>query len=110
MDRHRNRLKQLDMMGALGAAVLGAGVALLFSEWLLPFAVPAALVGIAAHGWSMYAKHQLERQSNIFQALWETVAFRVCWLLLVALIAYVSVQIVLNVSSPKKLVAFHNSA
>lgn len=99
MAPHRNRLKQLDMMGALGAAVLGAGVALLFSEWLLSFAVPAVFIGIVAHGWSMYAKNRLERQSNILQPLWETVAYWVCWLLLVALIGYVVVHLILHAST-----------
>lgn len=99
MDSHRNRLKQLDMMGALGAAVLGAGVALLFSEWLLPFAVPAVFIGIAAHGWAMYAKNRFEHQSNVFQPAWEKVAYWVCWILLVALIGYVLVHIILHAST-----------
>ncbi|TCS33088.1 hypothetical protein EDC30_11829 [Paucimonas lemoignei] len=93
MDLRRNRLKQLDMLGAIGAGVLGAGVALLFKEWLFPYAVPAVLIGIAVHGWAMYAKHRLEIQSNVMQAMWEKVTYRGCWLMVLALIGYITLQL-----------------
>lgn len=98
MVRESNRLKQLDMMGALGAAILGAGVALLFQEWLLPYAVPAVLVGMAAHGWAMFAKRRLERQAQVLQPAWERVAYWICWAMLIGLLGYVAVQLFLLAS------------
>lgn len=89
MDPNRDRLKQIDMLGALGAGVLGAGLALLFADFLRPFAVPALLIGILAHGWAMYQKNRLERQANLKQPAWETVAYWTCWVMLGGLVLYV---------------------
>lgn len=92
MDPVQNRLKQLDLLGGIGAGVLGAGLALLFAKWLQPFAVPALLIGIAVHGWAMFAKHGLERKSNLEQPKWATVAEWTCWVMLAVLALYVSVS------------------
>lgn len=43
----QERLKQLELLGGLGGAVLGAGIALLFAEWLLPYALPAVFIGVS---------------------------------------------------------------
>lgn len=94
MDNRRNRLKQLDIVGALGAAVLGAGVALVFKDWLFPFDVPAVLIGIAVHGGAMFAKNRLEMQSNVIQPMWERVAYWVCWVMLLALVGYIAFQLI----------------
>ncbi len=50
MDINYERTKRLDLLGGVGAGVLGAGIALLFASSLQPFAVPALLIGIVAHG------------------------------------------------------------
>ncbi|MDQ9171597.1 hypothetical protein Q8A64_14375 [Oxalobacteraceae bacterium R-40] len=42
-------LKKIDLLGSLGAGVLGAGVALYFAQWLQPFALPALLIGALVH-------------------------------------------------------------
>lgn len=60
-------MKRLDLLGGVGAGVLGAGISLLLTQWLQPFAVPALLIGILAHGWAMYAKGKLERQATVMQ-------------------------------------------
>lgn len=92
MDAKQNKLKQLDLLGGLGAGVLGAGLALLFANWLEPYAVPALLVGIVAHGWAMFAKGRLERQEQVEQPKWASIAQWACWLLLAGLFVYVAVQ------------------
>lgn len=89
MDPYENRLKRLDLLGGLGAGVLGAGLALLFARWLEPFAIPALLIGIVAHGWSMLSKSNLERQAAIEQPKWAVGAELVCWVMLAVLFAYV---------------------
>lgn len=89
MESKRNRIKQLDILSGLGAGVLGAGLALLFASYLQRFAIPALLIGIAAHGWAMFAKSRLERQANIRLPEWAAWAERVCWLLLAGLVLYV---------------------
>jgi hypothetical protein len=40
----------LELLGGVGAAILGAGVALVFRHVLAPLAVPLLLVGLVAHG------------------------------------------------------------
>lgn len=50
MDHNQNRMKKLDLLGGIGAGVLRAGLALVFTRWLEPFAMPTLLVGILARG------------------------------------------------------------
>ncbi|UUZ54139.1 hypothetical protein LP419_37950 [Massilia sp. H-1] len=45
MDNNQKRLKQLDLLGGLGASILGAGIALVFVRWL-----PALCTGFACGG------------------------------------------------------------
>lgn len=94
MDGSSNQTKRLDLLSGVGAGVLGAGIALLLAPWLRPFAVPALLIGILAHGWAMYAKGKLERQANIQQPKWAVIAEWLCWLMLTGLIVYVGVATV----------------
>lgn len=94
MERKLDRIKQLDLLSGLGAGVLGAGLALLFASSLQCFAIPALLIGIAAHGWAMFAKHRLERRDNVVLPKWAVWAERVCWLLLAALVLYVGYALI----------------
>src|SRR4029450_1916979 len=48
------RYKPVDLMSALGAGVLGAGLGAMFATWLTTFAVAAVLIGVAVHGWGMF--------------------------------------------------------
>ncbi|WP_194725310.1 hypothetical protein [Noviherbaspirillum malthae] len=90
MDINYERIKRLDLLGGVGAGVLGAGIALLFASSLQPFAVPALLIGILAHGWAMYAKGKLVRQAKVEQPKWVIVAEWACWLMLTGLVFYVA--------------------
>jgi hypothetical protein len=90
----QERLKQLDLLGGLGGAVLGGGVALLFAEWLRPYAMPAVIVGIIAHGWAMFQKHRLELASTAARPpAWEIAAYWTCWLLIGTLALYIALRI-----------------
>jgi hypothetical protein len=88
-----DRIKRLDLLGGLGAGFLGAGLALLFASHLQRLSVPALLVGIAAHGWAMFAKGRLERQAGTDLPRWAKVAEWVCWLLLAGLILYLGIML-----------------
>lgn len=88
MDSDLDRMKKLDLLSALGAAVLGAGLALLFTDRLERFAVPALFIGIAAHGWAMFAKRRLERRAGMPLPKWAQVAEWSCWILLAGLGLY----------------------
>jgi hypothetical protein len=93
MDINYERVKRLDLLGGIRAGVLGAGIALLFASSLRPFAVPALLIGILAHGWAVYDKRRLECQTNVKQPKWPVAAEWVCWLMLTGLILYVGLAI-----------------
>lgn len=93
MDMNRSRLKQLDMLGGIGAGVLGAGIALLFAQWLQPFALPALTIGIVVHGWAMLEKNRAEREVQLVQPAWAVIAYWGCWALLLALMVYVLIRL-----------------
>jgi hypothetical protein len=82
---HR-RIKQADVLSALGAGVLGAGLGAMFASWLTGFAVAAVLIGIAVHGWGMFEKRRLEDTSGAPRATWEAVLYWSCWLVLAMLV------------------------
>jgi hypothetical protein len=63
VDSNPDRLKRLDLLGGFDAGVLGAGLALVFAQWLEPFPIPALLIGILPHGWAMFAESKLEHQT-----------------------------------------------
>lgn len=89
MDLYLNRQKRLDLLGGLGAGALGAGIALLFAQWLEPFAIPALLIGVLAHGWAMLAKRKMECQIRTERLKRAVAAERLCWVMLAGFVAYV---------------------
>ena len=58
------RLKRAELASRLGPAVLGAGVALLPSEFLKPHAIAIAAVGLATHAWGMTDKRSVQEESR----------------------------------------------
>lgn len=95
MNQNRlNQTKRLELLGGLGAGILGAGVALLLADWLKPYAIPALLLGMVAHGWAMYQKGRLEQQVAMPQPAWTKLTELVCWILLGSLALYIVYQLV----------------
>ncbi|OWW22629.1 hypothetical protein AYR66_27140 [Noviherbaspirillum denitrificans] len=84
-----DKIKRLELLGGIGAGVLGAGLALLFATYLQQFAIPALLLGVVSHGWAMFQKTRLERQEGLYQPAWADAAEKACWLMLVSLVLYV---------------------
>ena len=85
---HR-RLKQAEVMSALGAGVLGAGLGAMFANWLAAFATAAVIIGIALHGWGMFERRRLEDAGGAPRAGWEIVLYWGCWLVLALLVGSV---------------------
>lgn len=90
---NQDRIKRMDLLGGLGAGILGGGLALLFARWLESFAVPALLLGVATHGWAMYQKGRLERAEGLSEPRWTLVTEGVCWVLLAVLALYIGYRI-----------------
>ena len=85
------RLKRAQVTSAVGAGVLGAGLALLLGELLRPHTLPLLLLGLLIHSWGMYDLHRLEADGAARRTRWTEVLYRVCWVLLLGLAAYVVV-------------------
>lgn len=84
------RETRINLLGSLGAGVLGAGLALLFADVLRGFGIPALLVGMAIHGWSMYAKGSADRATGTVKPRRSVVMEWICWVLMAGLLAYVA--------------------
>ncbi len=87
---NENKLKRLELLGGLGAGILGAGLALLFAEHIKQFAIPLLLLGIVSHGWTMFQKGRLELQAGIGQPRWADAAEWACWIMMAGLLVYIA--------------------
>jgi O-antigen/teichoic acid export membrane protein len=85
-DTNHRRLKQAELMSALGAGVLGAGLGAMLANWLAAFAVAAMLIGVAVHGWAMFEKRRIENMRGQPRATWESVLYWSCWFILAMLV------------------------
>ena len=80
-----------ELVGGLGAGVLGAGLGLVFKQLLDGLALPLLLVGGTVHGLAMFQKHHLDASNETAGPRWTLWAYWACWLLLLVLAAYVVV-------------------
>ena len=87
--RYVDQRARAELLGSVGAGVLGAGLALLFKEALATLAVPLLVVGGAVHALAMYQKHHLDTSKGTAGPRWTEWAYWTCWLLLLALAGYV---------------------
>lgn len=86
------RIKKAELLGSVGALVVGVGLGLLFTNFLKPYTVPALLIGLLMHGWGMFDKHRLERSSSDVRIWWQEFLYWFCWITLFALILYIAVS------------------
>ena len=77
-----------ELFGALGAGVLGAGLALLFRHYVAALAVPFVVLGGAVHALAMYEKHRLDMAGAVVMPRWTVWTYWICWVLLLGLVAY----------------------
>jgi hypothetical protein len=87
--RYINQRARAELLGSVGAGVLGAGLAMLFRQALEPLAVPLLVVGGVVHALAMYRKHHLDALKGMAEPGWAQWAYWTCWLLLLALAGYV---------------------
>jgi hypothetical protein len=83
---HISQTKRAELLSSVGAGVLGAGLALLLPTVLTSYAVAILLVGLVAHAWGMFQKHQLERQVEGVRLWWAEAVYWLCWLALAVLV------------------------
>lgn len=87
--RYKDHRARAELLGSVGAGVLGAGLAMLFKTTLATLGVPLLVVGGAVHVLGMYQKHQLDASEAAAEPRWTTWAYWTCWLLLLGLAGYV---------------------
>ena len=86
--RYMDRRARAELLGGLGAGVLGAGLGLVFKQYLDGDALPLLVVGGTVHGVAMYQKHHLDASNQASGPPWTSWAYWACWLLLFLLAAY----------------------
>ncbi len=84
--KHDVPLKRAELLSSVGAGVLGAGLALFFTDTLGPHKLAILIFGLVAHAVGMFRKHQLERQNSIIRVWWSEALYWICWLGLVGLL------------------------
>ena len=86
---HIARVKRAELLSSIGAGVLGAGIALLLTNFLSPYAIPILLIGLISHAAGMSRKHGLEQQGQNVRVWWAEALYWLCWLALAALLLVV---------------------
>jgi hypothetical protein len=89
---HTARVKRAELLSSLGAGVLGAGLALLLPNQLVPYAIPILLLGLISDAVGMSQKHGLERQGAAIRVWWAEALYWLCWLALAALLILIVVR------------------
>jgi hypothetical protein len=79
---------RFELLGGIGAAVLGAGVGLVFRDLVAALAFPLLIVGLIVHGWAMWGKHRLDASGSIALPRWTVWAYWTCWALIAGLAVY----------------------
>jgi len=89
---HIARVKRAELLSSLGAGALGAGIALMLPNQLLPYAIPILLLGLISHSVGMFQKHGLEQQVEPVRVWWTEVLYWFCWFALAALLVFIVIR------------------
>ncbi|MBI2757791.1 MAG: hypothetical protein HYX49_03850 [Chloroflexi bacterium] len=89
---HIARIKKAELLSSIGAGVLGAGIALLLTKFLTPYAIPILLIGLISHAVGMSKKHGLEQQDQNIRVWWVEALYWFCWLALAVLLLFIIVR------------------
>ena len=87
-----SRIKRAELLSSIGAGVLGAGIALLLANLLMPYAIPILLLGLISHAAGMFQKHGLEQQGKVVRVWWVEAMYWFCWLGLASLLLFIIIR------------------
>lgn len=90
-DSTSRRLKRAELLGGVGAVILGMGIGLFFTSLLESSKLWLLLVGFLAHAWGMLEKRRLERKSAATRIWWSELLYWSCWAAMVILFAYIAI-------------------
>jgi hypothetical protein len=86
------RMKLAELTSGVGALVLGVGLGALFSRWLAAAAGLITVAGLVLHGFGMWDKHRLEKQTEAESGPWVVALYWVCSVLLAAIVILLFVR------------------
>ncbi len=86
--RFGDQRARFELLGGTGALLAGVGIGLVFKHLLAALALPFLLIGVATHGWAMWAKHRLDAAGPVSMPTWTRWAYWGCWVLIVGLVLY----------------------
>jgi hypothetical protein len=86
------RLGHASTASAVGAALIGTSIGILFHDELLRFFIAIFVLGLGLHAVGMYDWHRIERRGATKPTKWMRALYAVCWVGLAALAAYVVVR------------------
>ena len=90
-DRARAALTSLS---AVGAAVGGFGVGVLFAKPLAATAWPALTIGLAAHLFGMIGLMRLQATAGYQPSSTERFGYWLCWAIITALLVYAAIELI----------------
>lgn len=82
------------LLSTTGAAVAGIGFGIIFGERLLPYGAAILAVGLVAHLVGMVSNRRAQQADGYVQAIWEIVAYWLCWVLIVVLVGYIAIELI----------------
>lgn len=85
-----SRMRKAELLGVVGALVLGLGLGLILAGFLKPYAVAFLLAGLLMHAWGMFDKHRLETASSVIRPWWAELLYWICWIALLLLVLYLA--------------------
>ena len=88
-DQARGTVKGAELVSALGAIVLGAGLALVVPGWLRSYSHVPAGRGVVVHGLGMTLTYRLEFRRGP-PLWWERALFWLCWACLLGLSIWIA--------------------
>lgn len=80
--------KHRDLASSAGAGLIGLGIGTWLAAQLSGIWVALLLIGLALHGWAMYATRRAERRAQEQLPAWATAFYWICWVSLAALLGY----------------------
>ena len=88
-DSKSRRIKKAEILGGVGAVILGMGIGSFFSSLLGTSALVLLIVGLAAHALGMFEKHRVENESAARRVWWSELLYWMCWTAMLILFAYI---------------------
>ncbi len=80
--------KRRDLASSVGAGLVGLGLGTWLAAQLSGIWFALLLIGVALHGWAMFAKHRAERWAAEQLPAWATAFYWICWVSLGVLLGY----------------------